>query len=113
MAARYIHFVSTLGLLMTAPAICAEPEFVIQIRDHRFVPAELTIPTGMKVRIILDNQDDMPEEVESHQLNREKRVPARSRLTLFVGPLVPGRYLFESENAANAGGPAMGTLVVR
>jgi hypothetical protein len=113
MAARYIHALLTLGLLMAAPAICAEPEFVIQIRDHRFVPAELNIPTGVQVRIILDNQDDTPEEFDSYQLNREKHVPPKSRLTLFVGPLGPGRYLFECENSGNAGGPAIGILVVR
>lgn len=113
MDARYIHIVSTLGLLMTAPAICAEPEFVFQITDHRFVPAELTIPTGMKVRIIIDNQDDTPEEFDGHQLNREKHVPPKSRLNLFIGPLNPGRYLFEGENREKAGAPANGVLVVR
>jgi len=75
--------------------------------------AELNIPSGVKVRIILDNQDDTPEEFDSHALNREKHVPPKSRVTLFIGPLDPGRYLFEGETSESRGNAALGVLVVQ
>ncbi len=106
-----------LGLVLMArtalPAIASEPEFVIRIKDHKFIPAQLGIPAGTKVRIILENQGETPEEFDSHALNREKHVPARSRVTLFIGPLEAGRYLFEGESGEHPGGAALGVLVVQ
>lgn len=98
--------------LLPAPARAAEKEFLIEIRDHRFVPAEVHVPAGEKLRIVLENQEDVPEEFDSHALNREKHVPPHGRVVLFVGPLEPGRYLFEGENSADAGSAALGVVVV-
>jgi plastocyanin len=64
------------------------------IRDHRFEPAELAVPAGKKVKLVIENQDATAEEFESYELNREKVVPARSTVTIYVGPLEPGRYPF-------------------
>ena len=96
-----------------APALAAEPEFVIQIKSHQFIPAELKIPKGEKVRIVLDNQDDTPEEFESYSLNREKHIPAKSRVTLYIGPLDAGRYVFQGEDRSEGGGAALGVLDVQ
>ena len=96
-----------------APARDAEPEFVIEIRAHRFVPAEVHVPAATKVRIVLVNSDSTAEEFDSHSLNREKHVPPNSRITLFIGPLDPGRYVFESESDGSPGGPALGVVVVQ
>jgi hypothetical protein len=89
----------------------AEPDYTIKIVNHKFEPAELHIPAGIKVRIVLDNQDETADEFDSHSLNREKHVPAKSRVTIFVGPLARGRYIYEGEGEV-AGGPALGVIVV-
>lgn len=73
------------------------PEFILVIKNHVFVPAELTIPAGVKVKLIVDNQDSTPEEFESHELNREKVIPGNSRAKVVVGPLEPGVYPFFGE----------------
>lgn len=73
------------------------PEFTLVIKDHRFQPAELTIPAGTKVRLVVDNQDPTPEEFESHELNREKVIPGNSKARIFVGPLEAGVYPFFGE----------------
>lgn len=91
----------------------AELEYVIRIKDHRFDPAELHVPRGTKMRVVLDNEDAISEEFDSHALNREKHVPAKSRVTLYLGPLEPGRYLFEGENHGDGGGAALGVIVVQ
>lgn len=86
-------------------AAAADPEITIVIKDHRFAPAEVKVPAGQKVKLIVDNQDATPEEFESHELNREKVIPAKSKGTIFIGPLKPGRYSFIGEfNEATAKG---------
>ena len=102
----------TLRILSIAIALAAgtanaagEPEFAITIRDHRFVPAEIKVPASAKIKLIVENQDPGPEEFDSHALNREKVIPGRSKATIFVGPLSPGRYPFAGEfNATTAQG---------
>ena len=86
-------------MLVISPLTRADdiPEFVLVIKDHTFQPAELTIPAGTKVRIIVDNQDATPEEFESHELNREKVIPGNSKAKIYVGPLEAGTYPFFGE----------------
>src|SRR3974377_2225426 len=114
-AALIIRRIVCVACLLELPAAAAlagtEPEYVIRIQDHRFVPAELHIPNGIKVRIILINEQESAEEFDSHSLNREKHVPAKSQVTIFIGPLAHGRYIYESESDV-AGGPALGVIVV-
>ncbi len=88
-----------LAVLMILPALAfaAGLEYKITIRDHRFEPAELRVPAGKKIKLIIDNQDQSPEEFESHELNREKVIPAKSTAPVFVGPLSPGQYPFIGE----------------
>ena len=82
-----------LALLPTV-VLAADLEYTLVIRDHRFFPAEIRIPAEKKIRLLLDNQDATAEEFESHELNREKVVPGKSKLPVFIGPLAPGRYPF-------------------
>lgn len=101
---KFPHLLLTLAfvpLLGTA----ADLEVTIVIKDHRFAPSEVKVPAGQKVKLIVDNQDATPEEFESHELNREKVIAAKSKGTIFIGPLKPGRYTFIGEfNEATAKG---------
>lgn len=86
-------------------AAAADSEITLVIKDHRFAPSEVKVPAGQKVKLIVDNQDATPEEFESHELNREKVIAAKSKGTIFIGPLKPGRYSFIGEfNEATAKG---------
>jgi hypothetical protein len=81
------------------------PEFALVIESHQFVPTELKVPAGQKFRLTVENRDPTPEEFESYDLHREKIVPGRGRITLYVGPLKAGRYEFFGEfNPATARG---------
>lgn len=73
------------------------PEMTLAIKDHRFVPAELKVPAGQRIKLVVHNQDSTPEEFESHSLNREKVIPGGAKATIFIGPLQPGRYTFFGE----------------
>lgn len=88
------------GALLVAaalPAGAAEPEVLLVIRDHKFEPTEVKVPANQRIKLVVDNQDATPEEFESKALNREKVVPPRSKATIFIGPLKPGRYAFVGE----------------
>jgi len=69
-------------------------EYKLVIKDHRFEPAELKVPAGKKLKLIVENQDATPEEFESHSLKREKVVAAGSTITVLIGPLEAGTYDF-------------------
>jgi hypothetical protein len=94
-----------LAALAISAAQAAPPEFTLAIKDHKFVPTELVVPAGQKIRLVVENQDPTAEEFESYSLNREKIVAGNGKIVLFVGPLEPGRYEFFGEfNMATARG---------
>jgi hypothetical protein len=90
------HFLSLVALFPVL-AIAAEPEVNLVIKDHRFIPSEVKVPAGQKIKLIVENQDATPEEFESHELNREKVIAGKSKAAIFIGPLKPGRYPFIGE----------------
>ena len=63
---------SGLLLLSASAAQALDAEVKLVIRDHKFEPAELTVPAGQKIKLLVENQDATPEEFESNELNREK-----------------------------------------
>lgn len=75
----------------------SKTEYIIAIKDHKFIPTEIRIPAGKKVKLIVDNQDPTPEEFESHDMSREKIIGGNRKATIFIGPLDPGKYHFFGE----------------
>ena len=73
------------------------PDVLIVIKNNRFEPTEVKVPANQRVKLVVHNQDASAEEFESHQLNREKIVPANAKVSIFIGPLKPGRYAFWGE----------------
>lgn len=71
--------------------------YTLRIKDNRFIPAQLVVPANIKFKLIVVNEDATPEEFESHELNREKIVTGKGKITVFLGPLKPGKYPFFGE----------------
>ena len=92
---------ATVALSLVAAASGAHaadaPEVLIAIKNNRFEPAEVKVPANLRVKLIVHNQDASPEEFESRQLGREKIVPGGAKVSIFIGPLKPGRYEFWGE----------------
>ncbi|MDE2309457.1 MAG: cupredoxin domain-containing protein [Betaproteobacteria bacterium] len=84
-------------LLLPLTALAADADYTLVIKEHRFQPPELTVPSGKKIKLLIENQDATPEEFDSHALNREKVVAGHGSATLYIGPLDPGRYPFIGE----------------
>ena len=84
-------------LLLPALSLAADLEVALTIKNHQFTPAEIKVPAGKKIKLLVSNQDSTPEEFESHQLNREKMIAGNGRAVIYVGPLSPGNYPFYGE----------------
>ena len=78
-------------------AFAADMEVKLVIENHRFKPETVNVPVGQKVKLLIENRDATPEEFESHALNREKVIPAKSTGTVYIGPLAAGNYPFVGE----------------
>jgi len=85
-----------IALLFAIPgvAIAAGPGASLTLRDHQFEPSELTVPAGQKIELHITNSGAAPAEFESADLKREKVLPGGRTVTIYVGPLRPGRYEF-------------------
>ena len=69
----------------------------LNIKDHKFDPAEITIPANTKVKLLIKNLDPTPEEFESYEMHREKIIRGNSQAIVFIGPLKAGTYPFFGE----------------
>jgi len=111
LSTRWLSFGVLFALLLAALPLRAEtPQIELIIRDHIFEPAELQVPANTKIKLIVINQDDTPEEFESYELNREKIVLGNSRAVIFIGPLKAGEYPFFGEFNMTT---AQGKLIAR
>lgn len=69
----------------------------LNLKNHMFEPNTITISENTKIKLVIINHDDSPEEFDSFDLNREKVIFANSTATLFLGPLPKGTYYFFGE----------------
>jgi plastocyanin len=92
-----IFIISLFLFIPTGSALADFFEVDLIIKDHKFNPEILELPTGKKIRITVHNQDDTIEEFESIDLKREKIVLANSKARVILAPLKPGEYKFFGE----------------
>jgi len=71
--------------------------YTLVLKEHRFQPAELIVPVGKKIKLLIENRDETSDEFESFELNREKVLPGQRTTTIFIGPLEEGRYPYIGE----------------
>ena len=86
-------FTAALGLRVSAD----ELERTVVIKNHQFTPTDIEVPAGMRVKLIIDNQDPTAEEFDSPDLRSEKVIPGGSKGTVWIGPLTAGEYKFIGE----------------
>jgi plastocyanin len=97
------------SVAFAAPAFAQEASHSITIRDHKFEPSTLNVKAGVKIKLTVTNAQKEAAEFESAELNREKIVPPGSSVTVYLGPLEPGRYgFFDDFHQA-----AKGTIVAK
>jgi plastocyanin len=89
-----VRIAALLVLAFAAPALADDPSFPIVLKNNQFVPSEVQIPAGVKVKLVVRNDNSTTSEFESTEFHREKVVRAGQEIMVFVGPLDPGSYEF-------------------
>jgi cupredoxin-like protein len=101
----FLVVLTTLALVTVAASPARADDYVLTIKEHRFTPAEIKVPANQRVMITVINEDATAEEFDSGALKVEKVVAGKSKGTVRIGPLKPGRYPFIGEyNEATAKG---------
>lgn len=94
MLARILFACIAAGIfVMPGSAFAADP-LLLSIHDNRFEPQLLAVPAGVKLKLVVRNQGDLPAEFESTDLSREVIVRGHGEATIYIGPLDPGSYRF-------------------
>ena len=90
---------------IATPAVAADPpEVSVVFLGDRFEPAEVQVPANAKVALKIENRSSGAMEFESKSMHREKVVPAGGKVTVYIGPLTPGRYDFFDDFHPKIGG---------
>ena len=86
------------GIGIAGSAIAADPASInVILKDHRFLPAEIHVPAGKQMVLVVRNEDATPEDFDSSALQIEKVIVGGTYATIRLHPLGPGRYPFMGE----------------
>ena len=96
------YLINIIFLICASPVLAQEAQqgshqFELHLVDHRFEPAELTVPADTVITLTVHNQDDNFEEFHSDALGREKIIGPNKDGIIHIGPLSPGVYEFMGE----------------
>lgn len=97
------------GLTISANAYADDNSAELSLQNNQFVPDTLTIPEGVKVKLVIHNKDSAPAEFESYDLSREVVVAGGGQATVYIGPLKAGSYNFFNDFNRDM----QGTIVVK
>jgi len=92
-------FLAAAMSLAAIPACLAEdlPEIAITLKNHTFTPAEVHVPAGKAVVLVVTNQDDQSDEFEMHHPAVEKVIAPGATVKIRMRPLGAGSYPFVAE----------------
>lgn len=92
---RIIGILAAIAALTASSAFAADlPTYNLTAKAGKFDPELIQVPAGQKFQLVVKNDGPGAEEFESTDLNREKVVPPGKTLTLFLGPLKEGSYVY-------------------
>ena len=84
--------------LMSAPLLADDPAAIkVTLSNHRFEPAEIHVPAGKPVDLVISNKDSEPEEFDSADLKVEKVIAGGQQATIHLRALDAGKYAFDGE----------------
>ena len=94
-----IGMIASLGLA-TAGAARADDlkTYEIVLKDHRFTPAEIHVPTGKPFFVLVTNASDGADEFEMLLPAVEKGLQPGQQGKVRIRPLGPGRFPFFGES---------------
>lgn len=100
----FVPLLFAIAGLFSATVQADTPQFELAIQNRVFSPSQITVPAGVKVKLVIHNRDAIPAEFESYDLSREVIVPGSGQAVVYIGPLTPGRYGFFNDFNQSATG---------
>jgi len=92
----------TAVLAATTPARAEDlTTYQLTLKDHKFTPAEIHVPSGKPFLVNVTNHDDTAEEFDMPRPAVEKIIAAGSEGKVRIRPLAPGRFPFTGEQHAD------------
>ncbi len=94
----YLFHAATTAVFAVAVIGAARAEdlttYSLTLKNHRFAPAEIHVPTGKAFFVSVKNLDDAADEFEMHNPAVEKVIPPGGEGRVRIRPLGPGRFSF-------------------
>jgi plastocyanin len=92
---RFQLAIGALGLVAALGVARADDLTVpLAVHDAGFEPAQVSTPSGARVRLEVSNETAAAIEFESFELNRERVVQPGQKVAVYLSGLSPGRYEF-------------------
>lgn len=89
---------TSMGLALPATALAEDATTVnVMLKDHQFTPAEIHVPAGKPVLLVVQNTDGTAEEFDSPALKVEKVIAPGQTASIRIRPLAAGSYPFAGE----------------
>jgi hypothetical protein len=84
------------ALWLAAASAVADENVTVQlrIRDGRFDPQTIDVPSATRVRLLIRNEGPGASEFESRELHKEKVLGPGAQSFIVIAPLAPGTYPF-------------------
>lgn len=94
------------GLIGCAGSASADElnTYPVVIRDGHITPAQLEVPAGKKIKLVLRNEGPGPSEFENLDLRVEKVLAPGASSFVVIHSLKPGNYRFFDEFHPSASG---------
>jgi hypothetical protein len=111
-AKRSISLAGLLALVFAVPVRAdniAPTEFLLELSNHVFKPAEIHAPKNTPLKITIQNNDSGVEEFDSSALQVEKVILGGHSGVVHLPAMSPGRYPFMGEYHSDT---AQGVLIV-
>jgi uncharacterized cupredoxin-like copper-binding protein len=68
--------------------------YSVTLKNHRFTPSEIHVPTGKPFFVVITNADDTADEFEMNAPAVEKMIPPGEQGRVRIRPLGLGRFRF-------------------
>jgi|SRR5580698_8515976 hypothetical protein len=90
-----VAFAATLSFTLAGAAPAEDlATYLLTLKNHRFAPIEIHVPSGKPFFILVTNQDDAADEFEMSNPAIEKVIPPGDQGKVRMRPLGPGRFPF-------------------
>lgn len=99
-----VAIAAILSAVLVQPVAAQDTAINITVKNKKFEPATINVPADKPFKLIVQNSDSTPMEIESHKPRFEKVIAPGATATIKMKPLKAGTYSFYDDfNKSNKG----------